>query len=70
LKVLNDAGLLAREKRGTWVYYRVVRERVADIARALALPTTTPCDPKPRIGAAATPRGARESAHDHGGQHR
>lgn len=26
LKVLHDAGLVAREQRGSWVYYRVVPE--------------------------------------------
>jgi ArsR family transcriptional regulator len=38
LKVLFDAGLLAREKRGTWVYYRIVPERMAELRDALAPP--------------------------------
>ena len=32
LKVLTDAGLLARERRGTWAWYSVVPERVSEIA--------------------------------------
>jgi ArsR family transcriptional regulator len=35
LKLLNDAGLLEREKRGTWVYYRIVPERLETIRAAL-----------------------------------
>ena len=38
LKVLNAAGLLQREKRGAWVYYRVVPERLEAIRAALAPP--------------------------------
>lgn len=38
LKILFDAGLLARERRGTWMFYRIVRERVAALRDALALP--------------------------------
>lgn len=36
LKVMHDAGLLARERRGTWVYYRVRPEALDAIRRALA----------------------------------
>lgn len=36
LKVLVDAGLLEREKRGVWAYYRLVPGRLADVASALA----------------------------------
>lgn len=32
LKVLHEAGLLGREKRGTWVYYSVRREALAALA--------------------------------------
>ncbi len=42
LKVLFDAGLLAREKRGTWVYYRIVPERMAELREALAPPDAAP----------------------------
>src|SRR4029077_19732803 len=38
LKVLNDAGLLEREKRGAWVYYRVAPARLEAIRAALAPP--------------------------------
>jgi ArsR family transcriptional regulator, arsenate/arsenite/antimonite-responsive transcriptional repressor len=31
LKVLHDAGLLDREKRGVWVYYRVQAEALASL---------------------------------------
>lgn len=36
LKQLRDVGLVATEKRGTWVYYRVVPERLAAVRDALA----------------------------------
>jgi ArsR family transcriptional regulator len=39
LRVLTDAGLLARERRGTWMFYRLVPERVEALREALALPT-------------------------------
>lgn len=39
LRILNEAGLLEREKRGTWVYYRVVPARIEGVRAALA---TTP----------------------------
>jgi ArsR family transcriptional regulator len=42
LKVLFDAGLLDRERRGTWVFYRIVRERLATLRAALAVPTEAP----------------------------
>jgi ArsR family transcriptional regulator len=32
LKVLHQAGLLERSKRGVWVYYRVERTALADLA--------------------------------------
>ncbi|MCA1982308.1 MAG: metalloregulator ArsR/SmtB family transcription factor [Nocardioides sp.] len=35
LKVLHEAGLLDRSKRGTWVYYAVRREALADVAALL-----------------------------------
>jgi ArsR family transcriptional regulator, arsenate/arsenite/antimonite-responsive transcriptional repressor len=42
LRVLYEAGLLARERRGTWVYYRIVAERLAALRDALALPQERP----------------------------
>ena len=35
LKLLHQAGLLEREKRGAWVYYRVIPERLEAIRAAL-----------------------------------
>jgi ArsR family transcriptional regulator len=46
LKVLHDAGLLTRDRRGTWVYYRIVPERLAELRDALAGPKAAP-----RLGA-------------------
>ncbi len=42
LKVLYDAGLLARERRGTWVYYRILPERLTALRDALVLPSEWP----------------------------
>jgi ArsR family transcriptional regulator len=36
LKVLNQAGLVDREKRGTWVFYKVVPDRLESLRSALA----------------------------------
>ncbi|MDP9396738.1 MAG: metalloregulator ArsR/SmtB family transcription factor [Actinomycetota bacterium] len=38
LKVLLDAGLLVRDKRGVWSYYRAVPETLAALADVLATP--------------------------------
>ncbi len=35
LKVLHEAGLLDRTKRGVWVYYRVRTEALSDLAELL-----------------------------------
>ncbi|MEZ5116439.1 MAG: metalloregulator ArsR/SmtB family transcription factor [Candidatus Nanopelagicales bacterium] len=35
LKVLADAGLLTRERRGTWVWYAVAPERLAELSAVL-----------------------------------
>lgn len=35
LKLLHDAGLVEREKRGAWVYYRVANERLETVRAAL-----------------------------------
>lgn len=35
LRVLHDAGLLGRERRGQWVYYRIVPERFAMVRAVL-----------------------------------
>ena len=41
LKVLHDAGLLDRDKRGVWAYYRVRPEALASIAALVAYPPST-----------------------------
>jgi len=40
LKVLTEAGLIASEKRGRWIWYAVVTERMALLRGALALEAT------------------------------
>ena len=42
LKVLTAAGVLERERRGTWMFYRLVPARVEALREALALPTEKP----------------------------
>jgi ArsR family transcriptional regulator len=36
LKTLREAGILASEKRATWIYYRIVPEALAQLAGLLA----------------------------------
>ncbi|GAA2390696.1 metalloregulator ArsR/SmtB family transcription factor [Gordonia cholesterolivorans] len=46
LKVLKAAGLVASERRASWVYYRVVPEALATLTAVLSpvdQPTGTPC---------------------------
>jgi ArsR family transcriptional regulator, arsenate/arsenite/antimonite-responsive transcriptional repressor len=38
MRVLTDAGLLTREQRGKWAYYRLVPGALDDLAAALATP--------------------------------
>ena len=38
LKALREAGLVESERRGTWVWYRVVPERLEALRDALAAP--------------------------------
>jgi len=35
LKVLREAGLVTGERKGRWVHYRLVEDRLADVSRAL-----------------------------------
>ena len=42
LKVLHAAGLLARSRRGPWVYYRLLPERLQPLRDALGAPTIAP----------------------------
>jgi ArsR family transcriptional regulator, arsenate/arsenite/antimonite-responsive transcriptional repressor len=38
LKVLHEAGLLDREKRGTWVYYRARTDALASLGELIGAP--------------------------------
>jgi ArsR family transcriptional regulator len=38
LKILREAGLITSERRGTWVYYRVMPEVMARMSEVLAPP--------------------------------
>lgn len=38
LKVLHDSGLLDRDKRGVWVYYRARTEALANLAALIGTP--------------------------------
>jgi len=44
LKVLVDAGLLAREQRGRWAYYRLIPDALTSLAHVLA-DVLTPAKP-------------------------
>jgi ArsR family transcriptional regulator, arsenate/arsenite/antimonite-responsive transcriptional repressor len=35
LKVLREAGMIAADRRGTWIYYRIVPAVLADLAAVL-----------------------------------
>jgi ArsR family transcriptional regulator len=39
LRVLHEAGLLTRERRGQWVYYRIVSEQLSALRAALEVPS-------------------------------
>ena len=45
LKQLVDAGLLSREQRGRWAYYRVVDRALDDLAAAITRPGRQPRHP-------------------------
>lgn len=42
MRVLTDAGLLTREQRGKWAYYRLVPTALATVAAQLAAAGETP----------------------------
>ena len=42
LKVLADAGLVEREQRGRWAFFRLVPERLQLLRDALAVPAAVP----------------------------
>ncbi len=50
LKVLYEAGLVAREKRGRWVYYQPVPKRLGILSRALAPETVASPGMTPSTG--------------------
>jgi ArsR family transcriptional regulator len=41
LKVLREAGLIDGERRGTWVYYRPIRDNLRQLAVLLETPAIT-----------------------------
>ncbi|WP_052848990.1 ArsR/SmtB family transcription factor [Streptomyces avicenniae] len=45
LKVLREAGLVGSERRGTWVYYRVVPSALAQLSTLLRTPSGRGEDP-------------------------
>ena len=45
LKVLHEAGLLDREKRGVWVYYKARPQALAAMTSLFATVNSTPMDP-------------------------
>jgi ArsR family transcriptional regulator, arsenate/arsenite/antimonite-responsive transcriptional repressor len=51
LKVLTEANLLERERRGTWMYYRLKLDRLEELRGAL--------EPPPRLASALQRRAAR-----------
>jgi ArsR family transcriptional regulator len=42
LKVLHEAGLLDRDRRGVWVFYRARTEALASLGALIGLPALTP----------------------------
>jgi ArsR family transcriptional regulator, arsenate/arsenite/antimonite-responsive transcriptional repressor len=36
LKVMYEAGLLQKERRGTWIYYRILPDRLAELRQVFA----------------------------------
>src|SRR5882757_4796015 len=42
LKVLHEAGLLEREKRGVWVYYRARTQALASLGALIGDPSASP----------------------------
>ncbi|MEV7403020.1 metalloregulator ArsR/SmtB family transcription factor [Streptomyces sp. NPDC091267] len=50
LKLLKQAGLIASERRGTWVYYRLLPERTDRLAAILTRPAEPPAQPRESRG--------------------
>jgi ArsR family transcriptional regulator len=53
LRVLHEAGLVDRERRGNWVYYRTVPQALADLRDALGAPDLGSPAPVGSAGCAA-----------------
>ncbi|MGB9376216.1 MAG: metalloregulator ArsR/SmtB family transcription factor [Mycobacteriales bacterium] len=53
LKVLREAGLLSSQRRGTWVYYRVMTAGLASLARLFDVPDVASDVPGQRATAGA-----------------
>jgi ArsR family transcriptional regulator len=43
LKVLYDAGLVDKERRGNWIYYRIVPDQLAALRDVLTAPASLRC---------------------------
>jgi len=48
LKLLFDAGLLERERRGTWVYYRIIPEQLGALRQVLSVTEEATTDTRPQ----------------------
>jgi len=62
LKVLYEAGLLDRDKRGVWVYYRARPEAMRALSRLVAPAEDTPAEHAPAGPALAGPALAESAA--------
>lgn len=63
LRLLEEAGLVAREKRGQFVYFSLVRERLVTTVHAWALelcPVGRPLKRESRKRVASAPSGAKK----------
>lgn len=55
LRVLREAGLIASERRGTWVYYWVLPSALAGLGNVLATTSTNRGSAQASIGAPSRP---------------
>jgi ArsR family transcriptional regulator len=44
LRVLRETGLVVSERRGTWIYYRVVQDKLAALSALLQIPAADKAD--------------------------
>lgn len=49
LKVMYEAGLLQKKRRGTWIYYRLVPEQFEILQRIFAMPVNRPDSVSPSL---------------------